>query len=54
MSRVEYFEEYRCGCVSDLVTRRKDLLGYCQKHGESRKYVHRIAPPRTPTKGTEE
>lgn len=30
-----WFEEYRCGCVSDTAKRKRDLLGYCGKHGDS-------------------
>lgn len=30
-----HYEEYRCGCVSPTVKRKKDLLGYCAKHGDS-------------------
>ncbi len=35
-----WWEEYRCGCVSETVKRKKDLLGYCPKHGEDRRHVH--------------
>ena len=28
-----WFEAYRCGCVSEIVARKKDLIGYCGKHG---------------------
>jgi hypothetical protein len=34
-----WWEEYRCGCVSETTARKKDLLGYCGKHGESRRQV---------------
>jgi len=34
-----WWEEYRCGCVSKTVKRKKDLLGYCGKHGDSRRQV---------------
>lgn len=27
-----WFEEYGCGCISETVKRRKDLLGYCGQH----------------------
>jgi hypothetical protein len=36
-----WFEEYRCGCVSGNVVRRRDLLGYCPTHGEDRRGVFR-------------
>jgi hypothetical protein len=39
-SRVGWYEEYRCGCVSETVRRKRDLLGYCPKHGEDRRAVH--------------
>jgi hypothetical protein len=32
---VGWFEEYRCGCVSDVVKRKKELLGYCGQHGDN-------------------
>jgi hypothetical protein len=35
----EYFEEYKCGCLSEVVKRRKDLMGYCEKHGSDRRTV---------------
>lgn len=35
-----WIEEYRCGCVSAVVKDRKQLLGYCNKHGESSKRVY--------------
>ncbi len=31
-----WYEEYRCGCVSDTVRRKRELLGYCGKHGDER------------------
>ncbi len=36
-----WWEEYRCGCVSGTVKRKKDLPGYCPKHGEDRRHAHR-------------
>lgn len=39
--QVGWYEEYRCGCVSATERRRKDLVGYCPKHGDSRRHVHR-------------
>jgi hypothetical protein len=32
---VGWFEEYRCGCVSGVVKRKKDLIGYCGTHGDN-------------------
>jgi hypothetical protein len=32
----EYFEEYKCGCLPEVVKRREDLMGYCEKHGSDR------------------
>lgn len=37
----EWFEEYACGCVSSLVKKKSDLLGYCGKHGSSRRHAHK-------------
>lgn len=34
-----YFEDYKCGCVSGYVERKKDLRGYCGQHGQSRRQV---------------
>jgi hypothetical protein len=42
----EYFEEYKCGCVSEVMKRRKDLEGYCGKHGDDRRTVW-IVPVQT-------
>lgn len=38
-----WWEEYRCGCVSELVPRKRDLLGYCGTHGDdpTRRSPHR-------------
>jgi hypothetical protein len=41
MRTIGFWEEYRCGCVSETVNRRRDLMGYCPKHGEDRRRVHR-------------
>lgn len=38
------FEEYTCGCVSKLGV-RKNLLGYCPKHGADMRYVHSAEKP---------
>lgn len=35
-----WFEEYKCGCLSDYVKNKRDLLGYCPVHGEDRRNVH--------------
>jgi len=42
MARAQWFEEYRCGCVSGFTQARKNLLGYCPKHGADRRHVHRV------------
>jgi hypothetical protein len=34
-----YFEDYRCGCVSETARYKKDLLGYCSIHGEGRRQI---------------
>lgn len=39
-----YFEEYSCGCVSEIVRRKRDLTGYCGTHGNDRRHVHRVHP----------
>jgi hypothetical protein len=39
---VGYFEEYKCGCVSETVKNRKDLLGYCGKHGEDKRKIYPV------------
>ena len=31
-----WFEEYKCGCCSSAVKTKKELLGYCEKHGSDR------------------
>lgn len=43
-SKRGWFEEYECGCVSEIVRLKRDLLGYCGQHGGSRRHVHRIDP----------
>lgn len=40
-----WWEDYRCGCVSKVVKFKKDLVGYCARHGESRRNVW---PAKTP------
>ncbi len=37
---MKYVEEYMCGCCSPPVRGRKNLLGYCPKHGANRRYLH--------------
>lgn len=37
---MKYFEEYKCGCVSPNSS-KKDLLGYCDKHGADRINIYR-------------
>jgi hypothetical protein len=37
-----YFEEYACGCVSEYEDRRKELCGYCGKHGDDRRHAHSL------------
>ena len=34
--KVGWFEHYRCGCVSEIVRTKKELAGYCGKHGDNR------------------
>ena len=36
---MRYFEEYRCGCVSEIVRSKKALLGYCGTHGDDSRCV---------------
>ena len=31
---VGWWEEYRCGCVSEPVKLKRELLGYCPTHGD--------------------
>lgn len=45
MKAIGWWEEYRCGCVSETVTRKKDLPGYCPQHGDDRRHVHRDWEP---------
>ena len=39
LTKTGWWEEYRCGCVSDFVKRKKDLLGYCAIHGEDTRHI---------------
>src|SRR6266478_5426683 len=34
-----WFEDYRCGCVSETVRTKRELLGYCGQHGDDRRKV---------------
>lgn len=38
--RIGWFEEYACGCVSETVKTKRDLVGYCGTHGDDRRHVH--------------
>jgi len=38
---VGWWEEYRCGCVSRTVPHKKDLPGYCPRHGENSRGARR-------------
>ncbi len=40
--RTRWFEEYRCGCVSEYACLKKDLCGYCPIHGETRRNCFRL------------
>jgi hypothetical protein len=40
LRRIGWFEEYHCGCVSDTERFKKDLLGYCGKHGDNRRRAY--------------
>lgn len=37
-----WFEEYECGCVSDYVDRKCDLVGYCGVHGNDRRHAYKV------------
>jgi len=39
-----WFEEYKCGCVSEIVRTKKELLGYCKSHGDDRRHAHHVHP----------
>lgn len=41
-----YIEGYRCGCSMGPLPRR-ELLGYCGKHGENRRELYKIPPAYT-------
>ena len=36
---VGWWEDYRCGCVSPTSKVKRDLPGYCPKHGDCRRQV---------------
>jgi len=38
---MKWFEDYRCGCVSDLCDCKSDLLGFCAIHGADRRGVYK-------------
>jgi len=40
---MEWIEEYSCGCSSSASSKKK-LLGYCAKHGSSKKRSYKIMP----------
>lgn len=40
MKCVGWWEEYKCGCVSETVKHKKDLLGYCKFHGDDRRRIY--------------
>lgn len=40
-----WFEEYKCGCVSEVVKTKRELEGYCGKHGSDRRHIHRADQP---------
>lgn len=44
--RLWWWEEYRCGCVSPSVRTKRELVGYCPRHGDDRRHVHRDRPPK--------
>jgi hypothetical protein len=35
-----WYEHYKCGCVSAVVKYKRQLLGYCPKHGQSRRRLY--------------
>lgn len=57
--RTYWFEEYKCGCVSEKVERKGDLPGYCPIHGDDRSNVFKEAGgcavplPEAPAQGRE-
>jgi len=47
--RIEWIEEYHCGCSSSAEI-KKYLLGYCSKHGDSIKRIYKIQVDKEPPK----
>jgi hypothetical protein len=43
--KYDWWEEYACGCVSPTVSSRKNLLGYCPKHGANRRVIYKNMTP---------
>jgi hypothetical protein len=39
-----YQEEYRCGCLSPVTRFKKDLPGYCPRHGEDKRSKWKVDP----------
>lgn len=46
-----WWEEYKCGCVSKTVRTKKELRGYCPKHGADRRHIYPERLPDAPAKG---
>jgi len=42
MKRTGWFEEYKCGCHSPEERVKRDLPGYCPKHGDDRRHTHPV------------
>jgi len=40
MKVIGWWEDYTCGCTSETVRYKKDLVGYCPAHGANRRYVY--------------
>lgn len=38
--RIGWWEEYHCGCVSETVKLKRNLLGYCGTHGDNRRRAY--------------
>lgn len=43
-AKAQWYEEYRCGCVSPLARVKRDLLGYCPRHGNTTARVYKESP----------
>ena len=50
-SAVGWWEEYRCGCISNTVRTKKELLGYCPKHGDDFRHQHKDYKVKNSPKG---